>query len=340
MEIGAQTGFLVLPISVILPCYNAENLIGHAIQSILRQTIENWELIVVDDASTDNTIRAIRSFRDERIKVLSLTTNSGYPAAMNAGIASAQGKYIARMDADDVCLPARLEEQLKAIELHPQAAFCGVNRYRITPGNKLYCDRHLPDEKYRLETWEELMSNQRLFTDPSVLVERERVLAVGGYRTFQRSGMDVDLWLRLMERYGPCVTITTPLFGKRLEPGSLIFKPETALINQVPRVLARQRKESGSDVIERGEKINLNSWLQQGLVKPASIHDKRSLFIGTAVVCIALLDWKGFGIYFRYAWKVSASFKERIIMLVQIIVKLAQRIRHNPYQRFNNSYAV
>ncbi|MBN8650208.1 MAG: glycosyltransferase family 2 protein [Cytophagales bacterium] len=325
----------MLLISVILPCYNTEDLIGYAIESILKQSTKNIELIVVDDASSDNSLKIIRSFQDDRIKVLQLNVNSGYPTAMNAGIAVAQGKYIARMDADDVCLPTRLEEQLKALELHPKAAFCGLNRYRITPGNKLYCDRNLPNEKYKLETWENLINNQRLFTDPSVMVEKEKVLAVGGYRTFQRSGMDVDLWLRLMEHFGPCVTITTPLFGKRLEPGSLIFKPETTLINQVPRVLAQQRKQSGSDAIARGEKIDLKAWLKMGLLTPTDARNKRSLFVGTAVACASFMDWRGFRIYFYHAWRFSTTIKDKITLLLELGSKLIKRIRYNPYKEFS-----
>jgi hypothetical protein len=201
----------------------------------------------------------------------------------------------------------------------------------------LYCDRNLPTDKYKFETWNDVMNNHRLFTDPSVMVEKQKVLEVGGYRTFQRSGMDVDLWLRLMERFGTCVTITTPLFGKRLEPGSLIFKPETALINQVPRALAKQRKQLGSDAIERGEKIDLEAWAQSGLLKRPKANEKRSLFVGTAVVCATFFDWKGFGIYFNHAWKFSLTPKEKVKMLLELGGKLLRRFRCNPYKKFRLS---
>lgn len=306
--------------------------------SILNQTFTDLELLVVDDASTDNSVTLLEAIKDERVNIIRHAKNNGYPAAMNVGIANAKGKYIARMDADDVCAPTRLAEQLKALELHPQAAFCGVNRYRITPGTKLYIDRNLPAEKYRMETWNDLMNNQRLFTDPSVMVEKEKVMAIGGYRTFQRSGMDVDLWLRLMEKYGPCVTVTTPLFGKRLEPGSIIFKPQTNLINQIPRVLARQREQSGTDAIEQYEAINVEALLDLGLLKPSTFREKRSLFIGSAVTCISFLDLKGFRIYFHQAWLISKGAGEKISMLIEIGRKFFQRIRHNPYRRFHTKY--
>ncbi|MCX7745002.1 MAG: glycosyltransferase family 2 protein [Flavobacteriales bacterium] len=322
-------------ISVILPCFNAESLIDQAVQSILNQTLSCFELIVVDDASSDSTLKVVRAFQDSRIKVIQLQTNQGYPSAINVGISIAKGKYIARMDADDVCLPTRFEEQLKALHLYPKAAFCGVNRYRITPGNKFYCDRTLPVAKYIVETWEDLMNNQRLFTDPSVMVERQKVLEVGGYRTFQRSGMDVDLWLRLMERFGDCVTVTSPLYGKRLEPGSLIFNPRTALINQIPRVLAMQRKKSGRDVIDLGEQIEVETWLTRGWIKPFGLREKRSLIIGSAVICAFFLDGKGFKTYFYSAWKASVTLKEKFALLLEIISKLLRRIRHNPYKKFD-----
>ena len=321
-------------VSIILPCFNSEKLIREAVDSIVKQSVRDWELIIVDDASVDRSFDVISGLIDPRILLVKHSENRGYPTAMNTGLAIATGKYIARMDADDVCEPTRLEEQLNALELYPQASFCGVSRYRITPGGKLYIDRRQPKEKYLEETWDDLMSNARRFTDPSVLIEKSKLLEVGGYRTFQRSGMDVDLWLRVMEKFGPCITITKPLFGKRLEPGSLIFKPQTALINQVPRALARQRKLDGQDVVEKGEKIDLVSMLKKGLIRPTSHLERMALFIGSAVTCLMLLDAKGFRIYYNHAWNVSESSVERLKMNFQLLYKLIMRFRHNPYRQF------
>jgi glycosyltransferase involved in cell wall biosynthesis len=161
-------------VSVILPCYNSESLIGQAVKSILNQTFEDWELIIVDDASTDQSFNIVTGIQDNRIKLVQLSKNSGYPVAMNEGIAMAKGKYIARMDADDVSAPTRLQEQLKALELHPHASFCGVARYRITPGGKIYSDKKKPESYYLLETWENLLQGNRIFTDPSVMMEKEK----------------------------------------------------------------------------------------------------------------------------------------------------------------------
>ena len=324
----------MIVVTVILPCYNASKSIADSITSITNQTFTDWELIVVDDASTDRSVQIVKNFQDTRIKLIQLENNGGYPVAMNAGIAVSQGKYIARMDADDICLPQRLEEQLKALQQFPDASMCGLNRFRITPGGQMFCDRNLPKEKYILETWAMLMENKRIFTDPSVMLEKERVLAVGGYRTFQRSGMDVDLWLRVMEKFGSCITITQLFFGKRLEPGALIFKPETVLINQIPRALAIQRKENGQDDIELGKKIDAEDFISKGLIKRGSAEDKINLMHGAAVSCLMFRDLKGARIYIKHIWKGQKGFISAIMLALNILKKLIYRVKNNPFQRF------
>src|SRR5882762_2386554 len=128
-------------VSVILPCYNAQQFIASAIESIKDQTLKSWELIIVDDGSIDASADIIRQHLAANIILIHLKSNKGYPSAMNSGIAAARGEFIARMDADDICLPARLEEQVKALKKYPDASFCGLNRFRITPGGEMYVDR-------------------------------------------------------------------------------------------------------------------------------------------------------------------------------------------------------
>ena len=95
-------------VSVILPAYNCEKFIGKAIQSVLQQTFTDFELIIVNDGSTDNTESIIYSFDDQRIVYLKNQHNQGLIYTLNKAITEANGKYIARMDADDICLPERI----------------------------------------------------------------------------------------------------------------------------------------------------------------------------------------------------------------------------------------
>ncbi len=113
-------------ISVVLPVYNAERYIAAAILSILNQTFTDFELIIVDDGSTDNSTAVICSFKDERIKYHKNETNLKLVATLNRGFSLAKGKYIARMDADDIAYPERLQEQYKFLEEHPEVGLCGT----------------------------------------------------------------------------------------------------------------------------------------------------------------------------------------------------------------------
>jgi hypothetical protein len=145
--------------------------------------------------------------------------------------------------------------------------------------------------------------------------------------------MDVDLWLRMMEKFGPCITITKPLFGKGLEPGSLIFNPNTHLINQVPRVLARQRVETGSDDVQNGKGVNMHEYKALGLIKEGASEDKAGLFLGSIVTCLWLGDWKGVRIYYHHILRTSDLSLVKIIF--EIVKKALQRFRSNPYSRYN-----
>jgi hypothetical protein len=136
-----------------------------------------------------------------------------------------------------------------------------------------------------------------------------------------------------MERFGPCVTITTPLFGKRLEPGSLVFNPVTRLINQVPRVLAQQRIERGTDDVQTGKGVNLLELKHLGLIKEESTKNKAGLLFGSLITCLWLNDWKGVGIYYRQIRRTSDLSRVRIIF--EVTKKTFQRLRNNPFVRYN-----
>ena len=111
-------------ISVILPAYNAERFLEEAIDSILAQTYKNFELIVLNDGSTDRTEEIILSYNDPRIRYIKNESNLKLIKTLNKGIALARGKYIARMDADDISLPTRFEKEIEFMEIHPDIGVC------------------------------------------------------------------------------------------------------------------------------------------------------------------------------------------------------------------------
>lgn len=114
-------------VSVILPVYNSRDYIQDAVESILQQTLKELELIVIDDASTDGTQAIIRQFDDSRIVFIQKEKNTGYTQSLNRGLGIAKGEYIARMDADDISLPGRLERQVAFLNANPDMIFCGTD---------------------------------------------------------------------------------------------------------------------------------------------------------------------------------------------------------------------
>ena len=120
-------------VSVIIPTYNRADLILRAVRSVQAQTYPNWEVIVVDDASADNTPAVLSAVHDPRVRVLRHEKNQGPPATRNTGIAAARGEYLAFLDSDDEWLPQKLKTQIAAMQQH-QAHFCYCQTYVKSPG--------------------------------------------------------------------------------------------------------------------------------------------------------------------------------------------------------------
>ena len=106
-------------VSIVLAFHNAEHTLGSAIQSIVKQSYPDWELILLDDGSTDSSLKIAARFEDARIRIVSDGNNLKLPQRLNQGVQLSQGEYIARMDADDIAYPTRIETQLKFLEKHP-----------------------------------------------------------------------------------------------------------------------------------------------------------------------------------------------------------------------------
>lgn len=118
-------------ISVIMPVYNGEKFLGESIKSILKQSLTNFEFLIINDGSTDNTESIISSFTDNRIITINQSENRGIVDALNTGIDAARGKYIARMDADDIAMEKRFERQYLFMQNHPLTAVCGTQALLI-----------------------------------------------------------------------------------------------------------------------------------------------------------------------------------------------------------------
>ncbi len=131
-------------VSVLMPIYNAELTLAEAVESILAQTFTDFELIVVDDGSTDGSLQMLQKFahRDTRIRIIS-RPNTGIAGALNEAMDAARGEFLARMDADDISLPARFEKQVAFLQEHPDVVLLGSRVMLVEPyGTPMYETRH------------------------------------------------------------------------------------------------------------------------------------------------------------------------------------------------------
>jgi glycosyltransferase involved in cell wall biosynthesis len=200
-------------VSVLLSVRNDARFVGEAAASILAQTLPDLELIVVDDASTDETPRVLAALEDGRVVVLRNDEQLGLAASLNRGLDHATGKYVARLDADDVSLPHRLERQVARIRAEPRVAVLGTAVTDLDehgrPGRT-----HVMPAGARPLRWHALFSSP--FFHPTVLVDRELVEAHGlRYDHEFLESEDYDLWTRLLA-YAEGDNLREPLVRKRV----------------------------------------------------------------------------------------------------------------------------
>ncbi len=180
-------------VSVIIPVYNTEQWVGHCIESLLGQTFRDFELILVDDCSTDRSREVIASFHDERIRFYRNERNLGAAATRNRAIDLARGELLAQQDSDDYCTPDRLEKQVAFLDAHPEIDLCST-WYRMVDGaGHLLLNIQAPTGPDDLKVHTLFGS---VLSTTGVMMRREKFLATGER---YRKGMaeDFDLWNRL-----------------------------------------------------------------------------------------------------------------------------------------------
>lgn len=204
-------------ITVLMPAYNAEKYIGKAIASVLAQTFTDFELLIINDGSTDDTEKIIRSFTDDRIRIIN-QPNQGIAAALNIGLLNANAGLIARFDADDICMPERLKVQNDFLQANPGYIIVGSDADYIDMHENYVFTCRMPahtDEEIR-----ELTLNKCPFIHSAVLFRKEPILHVGGYDTHAYSFQDHLLWSKVI-KLGKACNLSQILLQVRLNPESI-----------------------------------------------------------------------------------------------------------------------
>ncbi|MFC1862380.1 glycosyltransferase [Thermodesulfobacteriota bacterium] len=184
-------------VTVLMPVYNGENYLGEAINSILNQSFREFEFLIIDDGSTDETNNIIASFKDRRIRIIENNGNIGLIASLNKGIDLAKGEFIARMDADDISLPDRLEKQIDFMNNHTDVGVLGTG-FQIIDSNgiKYGLPLSFPTNHDFLQ-WS--MYFYSPIVHPSVMMNKVIIREIGGYSSLYVHAEDYDLWIRASE---------------------------------------------------------------------------------------------------------------------------------------------
>jgi len=186
------------PVSVVMSVFNGERFLAEAVESILGQTFGDFEFIIVDDGSTDGSPRILHSYAngDSRVRIYH-QPNQGLAHSLNRGCALARGRYIARMDADDVSVPDRLMWQVRLMEEYPELGAAGGWVEYIDNQGRVFGDLHCPLDNQSIRS--DLYQLGCPLCHPATIMRKSVFLATGGYREPFLDAEDYDLWLRFAE---------------------------------------------------------------------------------------------------------------------------------------------
>ena len=186
-------------VSVLMPVYNGSKYLSDAVDSILTQTYTNFEFLIIDDMSIDNSFEILKSYNDDRIRLIKNEKNIGLSASLNKGLNLALGKYIARMDQDDISLPNRLEKQIEYFKEHNDICVLG-SWFKVISGDDPYQikkEYRWPDDPETCAFLLYYFGNSPI-GHPCVMFKKNEIKRLGGYNVKYQIANDLELWLKVL----------------------------------------------------------------------------------------------------------------------------------------------
>lgn len=239
-----------LPISVLLPVFNADEYLKEAVESILSQSFSNFELLIIDDGSTDNSMDIASAFEDKRIRLFR-RKHQGLIGTLNFGLEKAEGDWIARMDADDIALPDRLKLQQKYVSCNKDVVAVGGAAHLIgAKGIKTGRTVTPPNNHKALLRNSIYPGRSPSLIHPTVMMKTEIVRQIGGYRKEFPVSEDTDVWLRL-SRVGRLHSISEPVLLLRKHNENVSHqKPQTQMKSHIAATVCHLVwQETGIDLV-------------------------------------------------------------------------------------------
>ena len=234
-------------VSVVVGAYNAQRYVREMLLGFLGQTFADFELLVVDDGSTDRTRKVLREFekQDTRLKVIE-NAHGGIVDAANTALRQAQCELIARADADDVAMPDRLEKQVRYMREHPECHALGAQMLLVDPQGSPLMETRLPLDHEGIEK-EMLSGSGWAMPQPVAMVRRTPVLACGGYRKEYEWAEDLDLFLRVAE-HGRLANLPDVLVKYRIHLESTNHTKYQEQLRIKPRLIAEAYSRRGKQM--------------------------------------------------------------------------------------------
>lgn len=295
-------------VTVLLPVHNGERFIEAAVGSVLTQTFADFELLVIDDGSTDRTPELLRSFTDPRLRIEKNPENLRLIRSLNRGLELARGEYIARMDADDICFPERLEKQVAFLDANREIGVVG-SEIVIFENDHTQGYRHAPIPLTTEQIRWELLRISCLY-HPTVMIRHSVFETVAPYNPEYAHCEDYELWLRVSRAHG-LANLPFPLLYYRRHASSISSKHfedqlqrgETLLAGEIERRIgvrpgpvttgALMAPWRTKDVEDFGEfREFFPKLLEEALARPGLTSGDRSFIRISAALTIARLLWR------------------------------------------------
>jgi glycosyltransferase involved in cell wall biosynthesis len=238
-------------VSVVMAVFNGEKYLREAVESILNQTFRDFEFIAIDDGSTDGSKMILDELarRDPRLRVVS-RPNKGLTPTLNEGLSLARGRYVARMDADDVAMPTRFEKQVAFLDANPDVVLLGGAYELIDEEGRLLTVQRPAVDDATLQS--HCLAGRTPICHPLAMMRREALQQVGGYDESYSVAQDLDLWLRLGE-VGRLACVTDVLLKYRMHETSVSEKKQQQQVANMRRAVESAGRRRGVAVQFEGE---------------------------------------------------------------------------------------
>jgi len=269
-------------VSVVMSVFNGEHFLAEAVESILAQSFSDFEFIIINDGSTDGTAHILDGYQnlDRRVHIQH-QENRGLVESLNRGCALARGKYIARMDADDLAVKDRLQNQLSILEEQPEIAVLGGAIQTIDSTGKLLTVETFPKTDPDIKA--ALARGDCPLSHPTVVMKRECFVSVRGYRKVAMHAEDYDLWSRLSDRFR-LANLEAVVLRYRRHPNQVSIRKcrQQALSALAARIAAEHRRNGIPDPLDSVAEITPATLITLG----ASVRCQESAIARAYVTCI------------------------------------------------------